>query len=340
MSGKAGDKDKMVVVGDGGWGSAVALALVRAGHRVTLWGYDPEYLDDMARRRENTRFLPGVALPGSLDFNADLAAALAGARLAFVAVPTQFLRRTLARHWPPEARARRPGLVSLTKGVEIGGLARPSEILAELAGRERLAVLSGPSHAEEVAAGRPTTLVAASDDRDFAGEVQRACTGGGLRVYTSDDMVGVELAAAVKNVIALAAGMAAGLELGDNALAALVTRGIAEMTRLGVAAGARPATFAGLAGMGDAIVTCYSAHGRNRAVGIELGRGRRLADILAERRTVAEGIGSAESVRELARRLAVEMPITEQVCRVLFEDKPPRAAVVELMARDPRPEHG
>ncbi len=330
------DRERVCVVGDGGWGTAMATALLRAGADVTLWGVDPGYLGVMAETRENARFLPGVRLPGELRFEPALDRALDGAAFAFVAVPTKHLRAALA-HWPAARRgAAAPGMVSLSKGIERGTLLRPTQIIAEAVGAPRIAVLSGPAHAEGVVRAQPTMQVAASADAAYARAVRDRARSASMRIYTSDDVTGVELACAVKNVIALAAGIAAGLELGDNALAALVTRGVAEMTRLGLAAGARGETFAGLAGFGDAIVTCYSPHGRNRAVGVALGRGEKLADFLAARPTVAEGVTSAESVRALAERLGVEMPITEQVWRVLFEDKDPRTAVTELMTRDPK----
>lgn len=324
------------VVGDGGWGTAMAMALLRAGTDVTLWGVDAEYLADMARTRENTRFLPGVPLPAALRFEPDLARALDGVDAAFVAVPTKHLRSALSR-WPADfAGDRAPPVVSLAKGVECGTLARPTEIIAELTRAPRIAALCGPAHAEGVARAQPTMQVAASADADVARRVRTLVMSESMRIYPSDDVAGVELAAAVKNVIAVAAGICAGLDLGDNALAALVTRGVAEMTRLGVAAGARAETFRGLAGFGDAIVTCCSGHSRNRAVGFALGRGEKLADFLAARRTVAEGVTSAESCRALAQRLSVEMPITEQVWQVLFRDRNPAEAVKELMTRDAR----
>ncbi|GAB4223735.1 MAG: NAD(P)H-dependent glycerol-3-phosphate dehydrogenase [Acidobacteriota bacterium] len=325
------------MVGDGGWGTAVAMVLCDAGRDVTLWGYDPAYIERMSQTRVNEKFLPGIELPEALRLEADFARAVAGAELVVSAVPTVYLRATWSRcapALPPDVP-----VVSLTKGIEHETLARPSEILHELLGTERLAVLSGPSHAEEVARRCPTTVVVSSADAALARMIQQTLITPNFRVYTSDDPVGVELGGALKNVIALAAGAVLGLELGDNAMAALLTRGLAEMTRLGVALGARERTFAGLSGLGDLVVTCTSRHGRNRRVGIELGRGRSLPEILAGMNQVAEGVNTARSARELAARAGVELPICEQVYRVLYEDADPRQAVIELMTREPKPEH-
>jgi len=328
---------RVTVIGDGGWGTAVALVLCDAGREVTLWGYDPGYLERMRRTRINEKFLPGVRLPDTLRLEDGFAEAVAGADLVVSAVPTIHLRAT----WKGRAAALGADtpVVSLTKGIEHDTLLRPSEILAQMLGDRPIAVLSGPSHAEEVARHCPTTVVASSRDAVLARKVQAAMITPYFRVYTSDDPVGVELGGALKNVIALAAGAVIGLELGDNAMAALMTRGLAEMTRLGVSLGARERTFAGLSGIGDLIVTCTSRHGRNRRVGIELGRGRRLGEILDGMSQVAEGVNTARSARALAARSGVELPICEQVFRVLYEDADPRQAVIELMTREPKPEH-
>jgi glycerol-3-phosphate dehydrogenase (NAD(P)+) len=326
----------VTVLGDGGWGTAVALVLAGNGLRVTMWGYDPDYLDEMRTTRENRRFLPRVPLPAELEFEPDQARALASAELVFVAIPTVYLRGSLGhgRGYLREG----VGVVSLTKGIERETLLRPTAIAAEQLGAERVAVLSGPSHAEEVVRGCPTTVTVSSADTELALAAQAALMSPTFRVYTSSDPVGVELGGALKNVIALSAGICIGLELGDNALAALMTRGLAEMTRLGTALGADPLTFSGLSGMGDLVVTCLSPHGRNRRVGLEIGRGRALHEILDEMQQVAEGVTTAESARALGARAGVELPIVEQVWRVLHEDKDPRTAVEELMTREPKPE--
>ncbi len=330
------DRGRVTVLGDGGWGTALALVLCGNGHEVTLWGHDPAYLETMAAEGENVTFLPGVPLPPALKYEADGRAALAGADLVVSAVPTVYLERSLK----PLAGALRPGVgvVSVTKGIAQESLKRPSEIVVECLGCTRIAVLSGPSHAEEVARGAPTTVVVASGDTALARQVQDALMSATFRVYTADDPLGVELGGALKNVLALAAGACIGLGLGDNALAALMTRGIAEMTRLGVALGARAETFGGLSGVGDLIVTCVSRHGRNRAVGIEIGKGRSLSEIMNDRQTVAEGVHTAKSARALARRAGVELPITEQVYAVLYNGRDPRTAVAELMTREPKSE--
>ncbi len=329
-------KPRAAVIGDGGWGTAMAMVLAERGWHVQMWGHDPGYLQEMEKRRVNRLFLPGVRLPEAVSFEPYLASALATAEIIFVAVPTKFLRSVLAQAQPVSISK---AVVSLTKGIEPETLRRPSEIIAEVLKPERVAVLSGPSHAEEVARRLPASVVVASADNGaLAKEVQEAAMTKRFRIYTSDDAVGVELGGALKNVIALAAGICLGLEMGDNALAALITRGLAEITRLAIAMGANPRTLAGLSGMGDLIVTCASVHSRNRRVGVELGRGRRLQDILAETPQVAEGVTTARSAVALAKRHGVEMPICEQVYSVLYEDKPASQAAADLLAREGKAE--
>lgn len=326
----------VTILGDGGWGTAVATVLCSKQIPVTMWGYNPDYLDQMRSTRENKLFLAGVELPSGLSFEPDMRRALEGARLVITAIPTKFLRLSLEGQrdcLPPGV-----GVVSLTKGIEQHTLERPSEILRDCLGAERVAILSGPSHAEEVAHRKPTTVVVSSTDENLAREAQETLMTPFFRLYTSPDPVGVELGGALKNVIALAAGICTGLKLGDNAMAALLTRGLAEMTRLGVARGADPRTFSGLSGMGDLVVTCTSPFGRNRAVGIQIGEGKTLKQILDAMEQVAEGVTTAVSAREMAHKAGVEMPIVEQVWRVLYQEKDPREGVTELMTRDPRPE--
>lgn len=324
-------RETVAVLGNGGWGTALALLALRNGHDVRLWGVEADYVAETARTRTNPRYLPEVPLPPGLLVTSDAKAASAGATLLVSAIPTQFLRATTARLAPDLP----PGVpvVSVSKGVENRTLERPTEILRETLGARPVAVLSGPSHAEEVARGRPASVVVASDDEAVRTRVQRVFSCDSFRVYASEDVLGVEFAAAIKNVIAIAAGACDGLGLGDNAKSALVTRGNAEMTRLGRALGARPETFSGLAGIGDLITTCFSRHGRNRAVGERLGKGERIEDILGSMVQVAEGVRTAESVVDLARKLGVEMPISEQVRKMLFEGQKPRAALAELMGR-------
>lgn len=326
----------ILVIGDGAWGTTLAALLSRKGERVTLWSAFPEYAEILRRTRQNAKFLPGVAIPEAVRIVSRDSGALGPFDLAVAAVPTQFIRPTLEES---AAQFGRPGaVVSVAKGIENETLERPTEILAEALAPKRLAVMSGPSHAEEVARDLPTTVVAASSDAAFAAEVQRAFSTERFRVYTSTDVAGVELAGALKNVIALAAGICDGLGFGDNSKAALLTRGLVEIARLGEALGARRSTFAGLAGMGDLITTCYSPFGRNLAVGRAVGKGEKLADILARMEQVAEGVPTTRSAHSLARRLGVEMPITEQVYLILFENKSPRRGVVDLMQRELKPE--
>jgi glycerol-3-phosphate dehydrogenase (NAD(P)+) len=326
----------VTVLGNGGWGTALALAALANGHDVRLWGVEPGYVAETATSRTNPRYLPGIALPAGLVVTSDAALAARGAALIVSAIPTQYLRATLTR-LAPQIPAGVP-VVSVTKGVENTTLRRPSEVIAETLGERAVAVLSGPSHAEEVARGGPTSVVVASKDAALCAMVQRVLGNDRLRIYASDDLLGVELAAAMKNVIAIAAGACDGLGLGDNAKAALITRGNAEITRLGRALGARPETFAGLAGIGDLITTCTSRHGRNRAVGERLGRGEKIDDILASMVQVAEGVRTAESIVGLAKSVGIEMPISEQVHRILFGGQSPSAALNELMTRAQRSE--
>jgi glycerol-3-phosphate dehydrogenase (NAD(P)+) len=332
---------RMAVLGDGAWGTALALLLAQdPGHRVSLWSAREESGRLLQENRENRKLLPGVPIPESVHLTTSVTEATAGAALWVSAIPTVYLRDTflairgpLLRH----GRVRTP-VVSVSKGLENETFSLPTAILAELLGAEELAVLSGPSHAEEVSRGLPTSVVAASTSAELALRVQRHFSTERFRVYTNPDPVGVELAGALKNVIAIAAGISDGLGFGDNARSALLTRGLAEMKRFGVAFGADPETFNGLAGVGDLMTTCTSRHGRNRLVGERLARGERPAEILAGMTKVAEGVFTARSVHERAARLGIEMPITSEVYRVLYEGKAPQAAVSDLMLRSPTEE--
>lgn len=324
-------REKVVVLGAGGWGTALAVLLAGNGHRVWLWGHSPEYMREIERSRENRKFLPGVRIPRAIEVTTDAAGALARAGMAVLAVPTQFIR--------PVLRAMRSGcprhlpFVSVAKGIENRTLLRPSQIVGELLGRLPLAVLSGPSHSEEVARGMPASVVVASHQEELALRAQAAFMNGQFRVYTQTDVVGVEFGAAAKNVVAIAAGICEGLGLGDNAKSALMARGLVEMARLGVVLGARKSTFFGLSGVGDLVTTCVSRFGRNREVGMKIGQGMKLHGILARMQKVAEGVWTTNSIRALARRHRVEVPITEEVYRVLFRNKPPREGVRDLMRR-------
>jgi glycerol-3-phosphate dehydrogenase (NAD(P)+) len=321
---------KIAVLGDGGWGTTLALLLFENGHDVALWSAFADYAAGMARERENTRFLPGIAIPGEVLITADAAEALGGAQLAVVAIPTQYMRGALEKI---AAEANAPSAVSVAKGLERETLERPTEIIAEVFRPERVGVIAGPSHAEEVARGLPASIVAASDDLDFARELQEVFSSSRFRVYAHDDPLGVELCGAVKNVVAIAAGISDALGFGDNAKSALLTRGVVEIARLGTALGARAETFYGLAGIGDLITTSVSPFGRNRKVGMEIGSGKKLDEVLAGMAQVAEGVPTTKAVLDLASKHGVEMPITAEVYQILFENKDPRQAVVDLMMR-------
>jgi glycerol-3-phosphate dehydrogenase (NAD(P)+) len=327
------------VLGDGAWGTTVALLLAQSpDRRVRLWSAREENGRLLREKRENVNLLPGVLVPDSIELTTEVARAVDGADLWIAAIPTVYLRATLTKA-RPALRFGGPGqppwppVLSLAKGVENETFLRPTEIVAEVLGADRLAVLSGPSHAEEVSRGLPTSVVAASADYELARFVQHVLSTERFRVYTNLDPVGVELGGALKNVMGIASGICDGLGFGDNARSALLTRGLAEMTRFGVALGAEAATFAGLAGLGDLITTCISPHGRNRRVGQRLANGERLADILADMQMVAEGVYTARSVHERAARMGLDVPITTEVYRVLYQGKDARAAVSDLMLR-------
>lgn len=324
---------KIAVIGAGSWGTAIA-ALLGEGHSdVALWARDAALAAALTATRRNERYLPAVVLPDSVTCTADLAAAARGAGLVVIVTPSHAVRATAAALAPHVA----PGAVIVTaaKGLEIGSLKRMSEVVAEEipAAAGSVVALSGPNHSEEVAMRQPAAAVAASSSRQAAEAVQDAFMAPYFRVYTNPDIIGVELGGALKNIIALGAGVADGLGFGDNAKAALMTRGLAEITRLGVALGARPLTFAGLAGIGDLIVTCTSRHSRNRRAGLALAAGRAVGEMDGETGMVVEGVRSAKAAYELSRRLGVAMPITEEIYRVLYEGASPKEAVMRLMGR-------
>lgn len=327
------------VIGAGGWGTALAILLLDNGHEVALWQFDPMVAEEMRTQRQNRLFLPGVSIPDGILISSILEEVIPGRDLLVFAVPSQFMRSVARRVGSLKGTV--PLVISGTKGIEHGTLKRMSEVLIEeLSGLtlEHFAALSGPSHAEEVARRMPTTVVAASVSQNAAETVQQAFMAPYFRVYTSPDVIGIELGGALKNIIALAAGICDGLGLGDNAKGALLTRGLAEITRLGLCMGARAETFAGLSGMGDLVTTCISRHSRNRFVGEEIGKGRRLDDVLSTMVMVAEGIQTTRSAYHLSRRLDVEMPITERVYAVLFGGYDPGKGVRDLMTRDAKPE--
>ena len=326
------------VLGAGAWGTALAKLLAQSGHDVTIWSFEPEVAERIRSERSNP-YLEGVELPASLAATSDPTEAVAGADLVLSVSPAQVVRSVIERAAP--AMEPTATVVSASKGIELETLRRMDEVIAEhVPGdvMDRFCVLSGPSFAGEVARNLPTAVVVASRDEAVGRSVQEAFQTPWFRVYTNADVVGVEVAGALKNVMALAAGVTAGIGYGHNTLVALITRGLAEMARLGVAMGARPATFYGLAGMGDLVLTCTGAASRNRTVGYRLGAGETLEDILSDMTAVAEGVKTAEAVRALAAEHGVEMPITEQVYQILHHGRSASDAVETLMLRDPKPE--
>lgn len=337
----------IAIIGAGAWGTALSIALGRkATHRVRLWAYEKEVVESVAARRENELFLPGFNIPAGVSATDSFEAALAGAEIIVSVMPSNFCRRVFQQMAPLLAASAKPLFVSASKGIENDTLMRMDEVITEVVASRcgitpRIGALSGPSFAKEVARGDPTAITVASTDAALCATVQREFSDPCFRVYTNDDIVGVELGGSLKNVIAIAAGVCEGIGLGFNTMAALITRGLAEITRLAVAAGARADTLAGLAGMGDLVLTCTGGLSRNRTVGVELGRGRKLSDIIEGMHgMVAEGVVTTRSAVGLARKFGVEMPITEQTYAILYENKPPREAIRELMTRPASSEVG
>ncbi len=328
---------RVAVVGAGSWGTAAAVLLASKGLSIRLWARRREQAEELRERRENRLYLPGVELPPGLAVTGELEEALEGTEVVVLAVPSHGLREVARRLIPllPAGST----VVSLTKGLEEGSLLRMSQVLEEEGlDPRRIAVLTGPCLAIEVAQGLPTACVSASVSHEVAARVQAVFSAPSFRVYTNPDVVGCELGGAVKNVIAIAAGVADGLGYGENAKAALITRGLAEMARVGVSLGGNPLTFSGLAGMGDLVATCISRKSRNRYVGEELGKGRSLQEILAGMRMVAEGVKTSRALLDLAARVGVEVPITREVVRILYEGGDPRESVASLMLRPPKAE--
>lgn len=332
--------ERVTILGDGAMATVCSILLTAGGHDVTMWGAFEESIEQLIQDREQRRLLPGVRVPASVRLTANDADCFRGATLVLSAVPTQFMRSVWERlsiHLPQGLP-----IVSVAKGIENNSLLRPTQVIADVLGNgssgRTLAAMSGPNIAAELARYLPATAVVASEDTALAQRVQGAFSTEWFRVYTNPDVIGVELAGATKNIVAIAAGIVDGLGAGNNAKAALVTRGLVEITRLGVAMGASAETFNGLAGIGDLITTCVSPEGRNRTVGERIGKGQKLEQILGGMDSVAEGVPTTRSVIQLARRLEVEMPITEAVHAVLFEGKDVLRAISELMTRDPKPE--
>lgn len=331
--------NRLAIVGGGSWGTALSIVLAPRFERVRLWAFERDVVRSMAETRENEVFLPGFRLPVQVEPTNELSFALEDADLVLGVMPSHHARAVYERMLPVVLPSMR--FVSATKGIENGTLLRMSEVITDVIGRKfppRVAVLSGPTFAKEIARGEPATAAIASSDRELAQEVQKAFSGPTFRLYSNNDPIGVELGAALKNVIAIGAGVCYGLDLGSNVMAGLITRGLAEISRLAVALGGQPRTLAGLAGLGDLVLTCTGDLSRNRTVGIELGHGRKLAEILASMRMVAEGVHTTYAAVDLARRESVEMPITEQMYLVLHERKPPRDAIRDLMERSLKPE--
>jgi glycerol-3-phosphate dehydrogenase (NAD(P)+) len=330
---------EIAVIGAGSWGTALAKLLADKGNQVTLWGRDPEQMAEIEARRVNARYLPEATLPSSLRATADLGAAVRGKPVVVAVVPSHTMRDVIGRAVP--AMSSEAMVISASKGIEQETLSTMDEVLKEvLPGRlgTHLAFLSGPSFAKEVAAHLPTAVVMASRDRKVAEEAAELFRADRFRVYTSDDVAGVELGGALKNVMAIAAGVADGLGLGHNSRAALITRGLAEISRLAVRKAANPLTLAGLAGIGDLVLTCTGDLSRNRSVGVRLGKGERIKDVLAGMSQVAEGVKTTKSAHDLAARLGVEMPITEAMYRVIYDDVPAVQVMAELLGRAPKHE--
>jgi glycerol-3-phosphate dehydrogenase (NAD(P)+) len=322
---------RVAVLGAGSWGTTLAIHLANAGHSLTLWDHDRSHLAALDADRENRKFLAGIALPDGIKVLPELEAALAGAEFTLFVVPSQAMRSAATN---VAATGHRSRFVIATKGLELGTLKRMTEVLAETLDEQDAVVLVGPSHAEEVSRGVPTSIVAAAHDEARARAVQSLCSTKRLRVYTNTDVVGCEYGAALKNVIAIAAGVCDGLGYGDNTKGALLTRGLAEITRIGTAMGGRRDTFYGLTGMGDLITTAMSRHSRNRLVGERLGRGETIEQVLGSMVMVAEGVTTARAARDLGHARDVDLPITEQVCAILLEGRDPREALEALMSRD------
>lgn len=325
---------RIAVLGDGGWGTTLAIHLHALSHRVTWWGAFPEYVQVLQRRRENVKFLPGIRVPRALPITADLTEAVDGARVIVLAVPSQYLRGVVQRL---KGRVHTDQIfVSVAKGIERGTLKRMTQILQEELAAVQVAALSGPNIAMEIAKGQPASSVVASPYAEVSVRIQRLFMSERFRLYTSEDVIGVELGGALKNPMAIAAGIGDGLGFGANAKAALIARGIVEIARLGVVMGAREETFWGLSGLGDLITTCLG--GRNRWLGEQIGKGKTLIQVLTQRRDVIEGVETAKAAVALAKRFEVELPIIEQVHAILFRQKDPRRALQVLMRRSRKAE--
>jgi len=326
---------KIAVLGAGSWGTTLAVHLAEKGNDITLWEFFEDRAADIKRKRENRRFLPGIKIPRQIKITSSMEEALDKSEVVVVVVPSHCVRSVARKVAPIRSRNK---ILSGAKGIEEGSLRRMSEVISEELPESRVCVLSGPSHAEEVSRKIPTTVTVSSPDSALAEDMQELFISSSFRVYTNDDMAGVELGGALKNIIAIASGISDGLGFGDNTKAAILTRGLAEITRLGVAMGARPETFSALSGMGDLIATCISRHSRNRKLGELMAKGKALEESLKIIDQAVEGVRTTACAYELSRTYRVEVPMTEQVRAVLFQGKDPREAASELMERVPRPE--
>lgn len=327
---------KVAVIGAGGWGTALAMLLARNGSHVTLWGRDPGLVNTLAHTRENSVYLPGVILPADIGLTSDLTH-ISKAELLVVVTPSVAIR-SISEKLAAIGLSKNAILLSCTKGIEFDSGKRMTQILSEYFPANPVAVLSGPSHAEEVAREKPTAVVVGARDHAIAVDLQRHFSSPNFRAYTSQDVDGIELGGALKNIFAIAAGISDGLGLGDNTKAALVTRALAELIRLGVALGGKRETFQGLSGIGDLMVTCFSRHSRNRRFGERLGRGETIAEIQAGARTIAEGVPTTRSAFQCARRENISTPIIDEIHGILYENTPTSIAMKRLLTRDPRPE--
>ncbi|MFA5200166.1 MAG: NAD(P)H-dependent glycerol-3-phosphate dehydrogenase [Candidatus Omnitrophota bacterium] len=325
------DKLNIAVIGDGGWGTTLAILLSNKGCCVTLWGAFPDYAEEIKRSRLNPRFLPGIKLPKEIKVTSDIKQAVHDKQILVLAVPSQYCRSVLKRI--KGCYSKETIFLSVTKGIEIESSSRMSEIIAEEMGKVKFAVLSGPTIAHEVAIGIPTTAVVASKEIKIRKAIQKIFSTESFRIYTNSDVTGVELGGSLKNVIAIACGVSDGLGFGTNTKAAILTRGLAEISRLGVAMGSKLETFSGISGLGDLVTTCISKQSRNRKVGELIGKGKKLMDIYAHMRMVAEGVPTAKSSYALSLKYKVEMPIIKEVYLLLYANKSPRQAVKDLMAR-------
>ena len=328
---------KITVIGDGGWGTTLAMILNAKGNKVALWGVFPDYIETMKSARENVKFLPGIKIPDPISVTSDLAAAVRDADILVLATPSQHLREVTGRMKGMKLDGKL--FVSVAKGIENHSMMRMSQVVSDVLGKVRIGVLSGPTISFEVARGLPTTVVAASEDEKTAQEIQDLFMTEAFRIYTNTDLIGVELGGSIKNVIAIAAGISDGMGFGVNTKSSMLVRGIVEIARLGTAMGAKQETFYGISGLGDLVTTCVSVHGRNRWFGEEIGKGKKPDQVLKSTEMVVEGVGTAESCHELCKKYNIEMPIAEEIYAIIYKGKDPKAAVRDLMTRKKKSEN-